>query len=780
MSSQTQATRLSPTGAGPKPLESWNKATSAMGKRRSSKACLSCRNRKVRCDVVRGGVPCNNCRLDNVECIIKESNRGKKLGEGRSRPAVTSPAGTTHVEPASPGIRQDTARMSLEGPDNQQNESGAEDCPDYSQDEDDGPDANHDFDDQDEFQVVEEPNVAPSNTQILDPTLYNGMNMSGIPAPYLPPYIKPLPSHIGPRDLFYLADKDALTIPDDELRGELLRVYVYIVYAFMPAVELNSFLGPILRNDGKNAVSLVLFQAVMYVSVTFVDDEYLQARGYSNRKSARKIFFNRVRLLYGLDCEQDRLTVLQSLLFMTYWCDFSNDEKDTWYWIGVTLSQAQAIGVHRNPETLDISSEEKCMRRRIWWSCLIRDRLLCLAVRRPPRIRDGEFDVPMLTIDDFENSLQRPTDEVLKLLGESGLTTLDADGRKGVALICVELAKLCICIGHVLTTQYSILGSPFGGSQSFTQTATVPQFSEKQALDLAKCEGELEDWLRNRQTICQYSPPMRGSTASNNCCDRITRLHQALLHMIYLNTIGALHRPQAFSPTTSPAEFDNRKNSIHRVKEAAIATTKLAFDLQSENQFHYLSTSSIPAFLSAALIHLRDVCSPVEEVRSTGIGRFYQSIQALHQLQEMYVAAELAIRFLEKVIKTIDLPSPMLAAIRISRASGTQMPVENRNLIAFWGYHSNDRGFPGAVTPSGPHSQDLAPSNTSRADLANFQPALSPSINNIFSNIALDRGQLSSIPEDFEIAQMLPDLDGDGPLPELINFDIDPSFFQTE
>lgn len=65
----------------------------------------------------------------------------------------------------------------------------------------------------------------------------------------------------------------------------------------------------------------------------------------------------------------------------------------------------------------------------------------------------------------------------------------------------------------------------------------------------------------------------------------------------------------------------------------------------------------------------------------------------------MYVAAELAIRFLEKVIKTIDLPSPMLAALRISRATGTQMPVENRNLIAFWGYHSNDRGFPGAVPP---------------------------------------------------------------------------------
>lgn len=46
-------------------------------KRRAAKACLSCRHRKVRCDVV-GGVPCTNCRLDGVSCVIKKSNRGRR------------------------------------------------------------------------------------------------------------------------------------------------------------------------------------------------------------------------------------------------------------------------------------------------------------------------------------------------------------------------------------------------------------------------------------------------------------------------------------------------------------------------------------------------------------------------------------------------------------------------------------------------------------------------------------------------------------------------------
>lgn len=46
-------------------------------KRRASKACCSCRARKVRCDVVESGSPCTNCRLDEVDCVVTESKRRK-------------------------------------------------------------------------------------------------------------------------------------------------------------------------------------------------------------------------------------------------------------------------------------------------------------------------------------------------------------------------------------------------------------------------------------------------------------------------------------------------------------------------------------------------------------------------------------------------------------------------------------------------------------------------------------------------------------------------------
>jgi hypothetical protein len=45
------------------------------GNKRSSRACATCRARKVRCNVVAHGAPCSNCRHDEIECILPLSKR---------------------------------------------------------------------------------------------------------------------------------------------------------------------------------------------------------------------------------------------------------------------------------------------------------------------------------------------------------------------------------------------------------------------------------------------------------------------------------------------------------------------------------------------------------------------------------------------------------------------------------------------------------------------------------------------------------------------------------
>lgn len=45
------------------------------GKKRSSRACTTCRARKVRCNIVAHGAPCSNCRHDEIDCVLPLSRR---------------------------------------------------------------------------------------------------------------------------------------------------------------------------------------------------------------------------------------------------------------------------------------------------------------------------------------------------------------------------------------------------------------------------------------------------------------------------------------------------------------------------------------------------------------------------------------------------------------------------------------------------------------------------------------------------------------------------------
>ncbi|MCJ1285244.1 hypothetical protein MMC26_004584 [Xylographa opegraphella] len=67
-----------------------------------------------------------------------------------------------------------------------------------------------------------------------------------------------------------------------------------------------------------------------------------------------------------------------------------NERSAGWIALGHAIRVAQEIGLHR--ETISGSSEEDEQRRRIWWSIYVSDRLLSLALSRPPGIDDDHCD----------------------------------------------------------------------------------------------------------------------------------------------------------------------------------------------------------------------------------------------------------------------------------------------------------------------------------------------------------------------------------------------------
>lgn len=137
------------------------------------------------------------------------------------------------------------------------------------------------------------PNLAPAGSANFFPP----QKLSQPPAtPVLPAFIKPLPSRIGADDTAYLSKKGALTIPAPPLRNALLRCFAEFVYPFMPLLDFPEVLQSIDRNDGTDAVSLLVFQAIMFSAVATVSMKHLRNAGYATRRDARRDFFQKLRV----------------------------------------------------------------------------------------------------------------------------------------------------------------------------------------------------------------------------------------------------------------------------------------------------------------------------------------------------------------------------------------------------------------------------------------------------------------------------------------------------
>lgn len=481
----------------------------------------------------------------------------------------------------------------------------------------------------------------------------------------LPQYIQPIPPRIMREDLEYLQKKGAFLIPENGFRNELLRCYVQYVHPYLPIVDLKDLLTTIERNQTSDNVSLLLFQAVMFAGTAYIDMRYLVAQGYVTRKAARKAFFQKVKLLYDFDYEIDRVTVVQSVLLMTYWYENPDDPKDVWHWLGVAISVARTIGL--NCDTSDaplMDHKQRCLWKRIWWSCFMRDRLIAIGMRRPMRINDGDFDVSMLEISDFETDALPA--EITRMLGGCP-SVRDTSKRVTLAKMCISLTKLCVCISRVLAVQYSTLGHKIGATQETTMRL-VPRKCAAEPSDVIRCDAQLGQWYEELPSNLHYfGPDFQVQNPTND--GEVINLHRALLTGVYLTAISALHRPQILPSTPNVVIAPElREMSRRKVREAANNITEMYKELYAHDLIRYLPNTGVTCLLPAIIIHLLDIKSTDSDTRQSSIRKFQFCMQALQRLREMYASADFAFSFLDAAVrKTNAQASAAVASVPTMR-----------------------------------------------------------------------------------------------------------------
>jgi len=280
----------------------------------------------------------------------------------------------------------------------------------------------------------------------------------------------------------------------------------------------------------------------------------------------------------------------------------------------------------------------------------MRDRLIALGMRRPTRIQDGDFDVPMLRDDDFEIEALSDQNQVL---GADCRLIRDLDMQRQLALMCIEKAKLCICVSHMLKAQYSVLNRD-GMRADNTTDSTMMLFPNKTLDNVANVHGvdlELTKWFSNLPRICQYRPLAPYDVQNGKSTVAVQR---NLLHMVYQTTVSALHRPQ-FLPTTqpnaAPVSRQIQEVSRMRVRDAAGQITRMAAELHQFRLERYLPTTGVTVILPAMIIHLLEMKSPSQDIRIKATKGFRQCMKVMEKLRDIYAAADFATGFLDAALR---------------------------------------------------------------------------------------------------------------------------------
>lgn len=142
---------------------------------------------------------------------------------------------------------------------------------------------------------------------------------------------------------------------------------------------------------------------------------------------------------------------------------------------GRSISLAQTFGLHRDPSKWNITENEKSLRIRLWWGCLINDHWSSIAYGAPPYITKGYYDVPRPTV--------------------SSLITSKATAQQKHAITCfVHLCVLTELLGDILPLVYQI------EPDRVQMVNEVERFK----MELNNLEQQLPDWLPlpNRAGSC--------------------------------------------------------------------------------------------------------------------------------------------------------------------------------------------------------------------------------------------------------------------------------------
>ncbi|KAH6869049.1 fungal-specific transcription factor domain-containing protein [Thelonectria olida] len=409
--------------------------------RRAPRACLSCRKRKVRCDVTRTAQPCTNCRLDDTTCVLDVRAPASAC---RDRVTTTKPAS----DAASTSDDYFCSHVSSEALDSTHCDS-----------------SNVDNDSHFVAPSPGNPNSDQANWKRLETTDGAYCNVE------------------------YLESQGCFRVPTEPILDEFLQHYFLHVHPMLPILNEGDFWN----DHSANAIltstkqppgpPLLLLQAVLFSSCAFISQETSQALGFNNIREAKASFYAKSKLLYDSSMELDHVSMARASLLLTYWCPSlgSGRKNANSTWLSVAIFHAKAAGAHQYATLVSDSGfsspqqrKHQNVMKRLWWCCVIRDRIMPLCVRRHTQITRTDFDFTSHTpLDSADLSDEVECSRVYK-----------TDVKRSIITIMAMMTELSVCLTDILDLVYPTVDLPGLDAPA----------SSKRLIQVYDCKRALERW----------------------------------------------------------------------------------------------------------------------------------------------------------------------------------------------------------------------------------------------------------------------------------------------
>ncbi|EWZ29948.1 hypothetical protein FOZG_16797 [Fusarium oxysporum Fo47] len=421
-------------------------------------------------------------------------------------------------------------------------------------------------------------------------------------------------SGLLPDDINYLEAQGCFRVPTPEALDEFVQEYFLHVHPALPLLDEAWFWAIFTRPvRGRSNLSLFVFQAMLFTACSFLPFSTLRSLGFASVHNARDTYYRRSKLLFDLCSERNLVSSAQGALLLSYNGTMKDQKRTNSIWLSTAIHLAQAAGADQFHTSLNPSLTTVNELKRLWWCCIVRDRILPLGMRRQLHITS--LDVAHGSYLPTEKDFSREID---------GSRVYAPQTKRTLVQLFITLCELTVPLTDVIKIVY-----PTG---RLTDIHSPVVHDAQQGRDsLQSCEAGLEAWFE-RATI-QFPTPAGIITREESLV-----LYTNLLYIYYHAACFALYQHKAFIISQEQAKVTSELQwTKSKIEDAALGITENLKELIQLRLERFLPIS-IAAYIAVPLVlHILDVRlakRPLQIAQKQGKLNVY--IETMKAMQKLY------------------------------------------------------------------------------------------------------------------------------------------------